>query len=199
MTTEYRTIDDMGFNNNEDPSVLYSEVSAQIAYENTLVRVQEAFQEGGDVAALSVEAMAPYLNASAELSACSPAHAQVIYSKLSKGYEIASTLHSKAVLDRNAATTNYKAIRGQFYLERFPLYVQAMKAKGIAIKDTADTKEHFLNTQQEVIDAKERVDFGEALVTLIDGWRSKLYSDMTSAKNLVYNKRYSDQLSTAAN
>lgn len=199
MTTEYKTLDDLGFDNNEDPAILYSEVSAQIAYQNTLVRVTEAFQVGGDIAALSIEAMAPYLNASSELSACSSAQAQVIYSKLSKGYEIAATLHSKAVFDRNAATTQYKAIRGEFYLERFPAYVQAMKAKGIAIKDTADTKEHFLNTQQEVIDAKERVDFHEALVTLIDGWRSKLYSDMTSAKNLVYNKRFSDQLSTAAN
>lgn len=193
------TIADMGFDNNDDPSVLYSEVSSQIAYDNTLVRVKDIFAGGGEEAMRGVEALAPYLNASNDLSACSPAQAQVIYTKLSKGYELVSTLHSKAVFDKNTASTNLKSVRGKFYLECFPAYLQAMKAKGVTIKDTDASREHFLNIQQDVIEAKEQVDFFEALSSLLEGWKTKLYSDMTSAKNLVYSKRFADQLSTSAN
>lgn len=192
------TLGDMGFDHNEDPSVMYSEVSTQTAYENTLSKVRQVFVQGGDEIMHSVEALAPYLAASNELSTANPTQAQVLYSKMSKGYELCSTLHSRAVFDKNSAITNFKAIRGKYYLECFPAYVQSMKAKGVVIKDTADCKEHFLNTQQEVIDAKERVDFFEAVETLLQGWKSKLYSDMTSAKTLVYSKRFADQLSTSA-
>jgi hypothetical protein len=189
----------MNFNHNDDPSVLYSEMTTQSAYENTLAKVREVFVPGGEGIMNSVEAMAPYLAASADLSVATPAEAQVLYSKLSKGYELCSTLHSRAVFDKNAATTNFKALRGKYYLERFPAYVQAMKAKGVVIKDTADCKEHFLNTQEEIISAKEQIDFHEAVETLLQGWKSKLYSDMTTAKNLTYNQRFTGQLSSEAN
>lgn len=183
----------------EVSNVLLSEMDLQSMYEQTLVRVRDIFEHGGAEAEFAIGALAPYLNASEELSSCTPIQAQIIYSRISKGYSVVASLYGKAQFDRNVAIANFKSIRGIYYLEEFGKYVAEQKSKGLTIKDTDASREHYLNTQDAVAQAKMKVDFYDALVATIEGWKSKLYSDMGNAKNLVYAKRYSDELSTRAN
>jgi hypothetical protein len=183
----------------DNSNVLLSEMDLQTMYEQTLTRVREVFENGGRDAEFAIEVLAPFLNASEELSSCTPIQAQIIYSKISKGYSVVASLYGKAQFDRNVAIANFKAIRGVYYLEEFGKYVAEQKIKGLVIKDTDASREHYLNTQDAVAQAKMKVDFYDALVATIEGWKSKLYSDMGNAKNLVYAKRYSDDLSTRAN
>lgn len=193
-------VEDLDYTPNENVSeILLSEVDLASMYEQTLVRVREVFENGGTDAEFAIESLAPYLNASEELSSCTPMQAQIIYSQISKGYSLVAGLCGKAEFDRNVAITNFKSIRGVYYLEEFAKYMKEQKAKGLSIKDTDASREHYLNTQDTVIQAKMKIDFYDALVTTLNGWKSKLYSDMGNAKNLVYAKRYSDDLSTRAN
>jgi hypothetical protein len=180
-------------------SVLLSEMDLTHVYEQTLVRVREVFENGGTEAEFAVEMLAPYLNASEELSSCTPMQAQIIYSQISKGYSLVANLCGKAEFDRNVAISDYKSIKAMYYLEKFAGYLAEQKAKGLSVKDTDASREHYLNMQEAVIQAKMKVDFYDALVTTISGWRSKLYSDMGHAKNSAYARRYTDSLSGMAN
>lgn len=181
-----------------DPNtVLMDEFDAQSAYNKALVHVKGIYH-GQHSADETIDILAPYLNMSAELSACSTARAQILYSQIAKGFEIASVLYSKAQFDLSQAQSELKATRAMYYLEKFPLYVQEMKAKGINIKDTDASREHYLNLQDEILAAKEKVDFFDAFVTACEGWKSKLFSDMTNARNTSNQKRYSDNLPTIA-
>ena len=179
--------------------VILSESDMHTLYEQALIRVREVFEDGGTDAAFAIEAIAPYLNASEDLSSCTPMQAQVIYATISKGYSLVSGLCAKAQFDRNVAVTNSDRICGRYYLEEFAKYVADQKNKGLTIKDTDASRKHYLNTQDEIIQAKMKIDFYDALVATMTGWKSKLYSDMGNAKNLVYAKRYSDNLPTTAN
>jgi hypothetical protein len=182
-----------------EPGVIYSEIEIQKTYDDTLQQFRSAFAHINNDAILVIETLAPYLNMSEDLSACNASQAQVLYSKLSKGYEVISTLYSKAVYDKNTSLSQWKALRGRCYLEVFPLYLLEKKEQGITIKDTDASREHYLNTHEEVLEAKKQADFFDALVTTLDGWKSKLYSDLTTARNLMYSKRFSDNLSSIAN
>lgn len=176
-------------------NVLVSEFTLQEAYDNSLKGLSEVF-DGEKSAAVAVELMAPYLSATNGLEMCNASQAVVLYNTISKGYELITTLHGKAVYDLNKANSKLKAIRGRYYLENFRAYVIQKKAEGIDVKDTEASREHYLNTVPEIVATKEKVDFYEAFLSTIEGWKVKLYSDMNHARNIAYSKRFTDQLST---
>ena len=176
--------------------IIFSEFDAETAYQKSLANVKDIY----DGKALeSIELMTPFLALSDQLSSCTPVQAQVIYSDISKGYSLISQIYGKAIFDRDNAKTELDNAQGACYLEEFPKYVAEMKSKGIIIKDTDASRTHYLNSHDRVINAKHKVDFYEAYSITVKGWQSKLYADMTNARNLVYAKRYNDDLSGKAN
>lgn len=182
----------------KDNNAIFSEQTHQNNYQKCLTDIRNNFSVYNKEIDEDLDKLLPFLALDDRLEQCNGSEAMIVYCEISKGFQVASYLYGKTQFNLNKANSEYKAVRGKHYLERFPNYVNQMKNVNMAIKDTDAAREHYLNQADDVLQAKEKVDFLTAYSITLDGMKNKLFSDMTHARNICYQKRYMDQLPTAA-
>lgn len=145
-----------------------------------------------------IQLMAPYLAAVQEMEFVNETNAPSLLAKLSKGLELVSGALGSATFHYNRSRSKLKKIQGICFLEKFYDYVAAQESKGIKIKETDSSREHYVNTQQDVIDANAEVAYYEAVQEQLSGMKMTLTMAISSTKSIVYSNRLSDSLSSSA-
>lgn len=146
-----------------------------------------------------IESLSYYLAAAEKVSTVNETTAPALLATLSEGLAKVSSALASATYHYKSSKTELKRLQGIYYLEKFPLYLQEQQAQGGKIKDTEAAKEHFLNTQEEIIVASHRVAEFEAIHEQLEGWKMNLVMSISAAKAVVYGNKMSDSLSSYAN
>jgi hypothetical protein len=143
-----------------------------------------------------IQMLAPYLAAISDMETANEGNAPGLLVKLSKGLELASSACASATFHYNKAKSKLKKIQGIFFLERFYEYVKEQEALGIKIKETDSSREHYVNTRDEVITASAEVAYYEAVQEQLSGMKMTLTMAISGTKAIVYSARHSDSLSS---
>ena len=146
-----------------------------------------------------ISMLAPYLAAIQEMENVNEVTAPGLLAKLSKGLELTSSALASSTFHYNRTRSNLKKIQGIFFLERFSKYVAEQEALGNKVKETDTSKEHFVNTREEVIAAAAEMSYHEAVREQLSGMKTAFTMAISSAKSIVYSKTNSDSLSGYAN
>jgi hypothetical protein len=146
-----------------------------------------------------IQMLAPYLAAISNMETANETNAPSLLAKLSKGLELATSACASATFHYNRSKSKLKKIQGIYFLEKFYDYVKEQEAIGIKIKETDSSREHFVNTREEVIDAAAEVAYYEAVQEQLSGMKMTLTMAISGTKAIVYSNRTSDSLSSFAN
>lgn len=137
-----------------------------------------------------VDKLNPYLACAAEIQeAQNPAQAAIILARLSKGLAECGGLLAAASFHMNQARAARKKSEAIVALDLFPSHVAELKRRGVEMKTTDKTMDHFVNQHDMVLEAKMREAFFEALYEKLSINRNVLTMAISSAKAIAFGHR----------
>lgn len=145
-----------------------------------------------------IRQLAPFLARAERMTeAAQPGYAPKLIGDLSQGFRKAGEYLAIAKYQYSAARNERKRQEAIAFIDEFPKYMKQKQDQGIDVKGTDAFRSHFVAQYPEVLKAKEREAFYEAVQEQLITMKTELFMAISSAKSIAYGYKEANMLSSA--